>query len=136
MAEPQSAALGLLATPTICHIYPATWTIRVYGQLYPSCTASTIPLDMTFGVGNGVRTRDLLNGNQILYQLSYTHIWYLRSQRRSSALVPHLSNLLPIFAGIYGEGTFYLCWHMEPTTESGAEYWIRTSDPLLVRQML
>lgn len=44
---------------------------------------------MTFGVGNGVRTRDLLNGNQILYQLSYTHIWYLRSQRRSSALVPH-----------------------------------------------
>ena len=76
MAEPQSAALGLLATPTICsHIYPATWTIRVYGQLYPSCTASTIPLDMTFGVGNGVRTRDLLNGNQILYQLSYTHIF-------------------------------------------------------------
>ena len=30
---------------------------------------------MTFGVGNGVRTRDLLNGNQILYQLSYTHIF-------------------------------------------------------------
>ena len=87
-------------------------------------------------MGNGVRTRDLLNGNQILYQLSYTHIWYLRSQRRSSALVPHLSNLLPIFVGIYGEGTIYLCWHMEPTTESGAEYWIRTSDPLLVRQML
>ena len=24
----------------------------------------------------------------------------------------------------------------EPTMESGAEYWIRTSDPLLVRQML
>ena len=76
MAEPQSAALGLLATPTICsHIYPATWTIRVYGQLYPSCTASTISLDMTFGVGNGVRTRDLLNGNQMLYQLSHSRIY-------------------------------------------------------------
>ena len=137
MAEPQSAALGLLATPTICsHIYPATWTIRVYGQLYPSCTASTIPLDMTFGVGNGVRTRDLLNGNQILYQLSYTHIWYLRSQHGSSVLVPHPTSPPPGHMGINGVGTFYLYWHMEPTTESGAEYWIRTSDPLLVRQML
>ena len=27
-------------THHMCHIYPATWTIRVYGQLYPSCTAS------------------------------------------------------------------------------------------------
>ena len=105
-----SAVFSLLSSPhqrvPLYHIYPATWTIRVYGQLYPSCTASTIPLDMTFGVGNGIRTRDLLNGNQILYQLSYTHIWYLRSQRRSSALVPHFPNLLPIFAGINGERTF------------------------------
>lgn len=35
-----------------------------------------------------------------------TPAWYLRSQHGSSVLVPHLSNLLPIFAGIYGEGTF------------------------------
>ena len=34
------------------------------------------------------------------------HLWYLRSQRRSSALVPHFPNLLPIFAGINGERTF------------------------------
>ena len=103
-----SAVFSLLSSPhqrvPLYHIYPATWTIRVYGQLYPSCTASTIPLDMTFGVGNGVRTRDLLNGNQILYQLSYTHIWYLHSQRRSSALVPHPT--ISILLDFIDEGTF------------------------------
>ena len=34
------------------------------------------------------------------------HLWYLHSQHGSSVLMPHLSNLLPIFAGIYSEGTF------------------------------
>lgn len=31
---------------------------------------------------------------------------------------------------------FYLYWHMEPTTESGPDYWNRTSDLMLVRHAL
>ena len=38
------------------------------------------------GAADGVRTRDLLNGNQMLYQLSHSRIWYLRSQSGFSGL--------------------------------------------------
>jgi hypothetical protein len=35
-----------------------------------------------FGVSNGTRTRDILDHNQVLYQLSYTH--HCCEQRRSA----------------------------------------------------
>ena len=59
---------------------------------------------MTFGAADGIRTRDLLNGNQMLYQLSHSRIWYLHSRRRFSASKPIIS-----FRMVY-----------EPTMESGA----------------
>ena len=136
-----SAVFSLLSSPhqrvPLYHIYPATWTIHVYGQLYPSCTASTLTLDMTFGAADGVRTRDLLNGNQMLYQLSHSRIYGISV---ASAGPVRLCLTFLTYSQYLRVSTakelFYLYWHMEPTTESGAHYWIRTSDPLLVRQML
>lgn len=61
-------------------------------ELSAACSAA-IPAAMR--VSNGIRTRDILDHNQVLYQLSYTHHGPLRQWRltNDSVSVTPLGNL-------------------------------------------
>ena len=85
----------------ISHTYPAIWTIRIYGQLYPFRTASTIPLDMTSGASDGNRTHAYCLASSRTSRYT-TPAWYLHSRRRLSASKPIIFS--------YGLWTYYGEW--------------------------
>ena len=51
-------------------------------------------------------------------------------------VILHLHGISIADAGSVRLNLLFFRMVYEPTMESGAHYWIRTSDPLLVRQML
>ena len=80
------------------------------------------PANVFFGAGNETRTRYLHLGKVALYRMSYARKWCLRSELnqrhadfQSAALPTELQR------------------HM---LKLGGNNWTRTSDPLLVRQVL